>query len=71
MSYTDERKVMAEISRVLCPGAKVELCVHGLGYYVNYSGINGISGICAMTRIMSVIQNVLDVASTKMMVRGD
>lgn len=36
LSYTDEIKVMDEISRILSPGGKLELCVHGFGYYVNY-----------------------------------
>ncbi|MFQ5456252.1 MAG: class I SAM-dependent methyltransferase [Nitrospirota bacterium] len=36
LPYTDEKKVMTEISRILRPGAKVELCVHGVGYYIHY-----------------------------------
>lgn len=35
LSYTDEKKVIYEISRVLRSGGHVELCVHGLGYYIH------------------------------------
>lgn len=34
--YTDEVRVLNEISRVLKPGAIANLCYHGAGYYIRY-----------------------------------
>lgn len=34
LPYTDERRVIAEMTRVLRPGGKVYLSCHGLGYHV-------------------------------------
>jgi ubiquinone/menaquinone biosynthesis C-methylase UbiE len=36
LPYTDERKVLEEVGRVLRPGGKLILTVHGIGYYVHY-----------------------------------
>lgn len=36
LPYTDEERVIAEIARVLRPGAASELSVHGVGYYVRH-----------------------------------
>src|SRR6185295_14216842 len=34
--YTDERKLVHEIGRVLKPGGIAHLCSHGVGYYLRY-----------------------------------
>ena len=36
LPYTDERRTLAEIARVLRPGGTCRLSSHGLGYYVRY-----------------------------------
>ncbi len=35
LPYTDERRVIAEVARVLKPGGRVQLSAHGLGYHIH------------------------------------
>jgi ubiquinone/menaquinone biosynthesis C-methylase UbiE len=36
LPLTDEEKVVTEMARILRPDGELELCVHGVGYYLQY-----------------------------------
>lgn len=37
LPYTDERRAISEIARIMAPGASLIACYHGSGYYLRYA----------------------------------